>query len=195
MMDGLWARGDEMTVHLGMGGVALLLVILLLLTPVLENTSMPIGGSLVTSAQLEVDTGTNGSLLFYVLSNGHVRFTTISVGVNLSLPSQDLGSASGIHWTQWYNWSNRITTMFTLANVTQFAVNVTASYYQAGTTSPEYLSWGVYGFQLSGPGGSGTLTAYPLSAGLPATSSQTWSLSALPQTMVLAEKTVPSPSA
>lgn len=186
-MRSLWPEREDTPVHLAMGGIALLLVILLLLTPVLESPSL--GGEILNRAQLEVDVVQNGTFALYVDSNGHVRFSSISVAVALDLPSVTVAQ-NQINWTEWFNWTDRITTSVELPNEGQFAINVTTTYFEPGQSSPEYISLGVYAFQLSYGGGAGSLTAYPVSASLPSSASQSWPISSLPQTLVLAEKTV-----
>lgn len=182
-------QGDGMAVHLAMGGMALLLTLLLLVTPILENGEPSLGGTLLSRAELEVDAFPNGTVVLYVLSNGDVRFSAISLGINLTLPTPTGLSVASIHWTQWHNSTNRVVETVGLTNVSQFAVNVTATYRSSGTSGPEYVSWGVYAFTLSSTG-PGSLVVYPLTPSLPSTSPQKWTFSDLPHTLALAEYTV-----
>jgi hypothetical protein len=171
-------KREEASVHLAMGGVALLLVLLLLLTPWF------LGGvptSFLSRGTLVVDVTPSGSINLYLDSYDNVRFSSIAMGVNLSAPNLP-ATTTAWHWDRWYNTTDKVTFNVTLTNLTSFVVNVTAFYQQT-------MSWGVYGFALAPGTNGGYLTAYPLTSQLPSTASSTWPLSSLPQSLALAYTT------
>jgi hypothetical protein len=179
-----WLSREEANVHISMGGVALLLVLLLLTTPFFMSSG--VSGTLFDRGELLVDyvpnATTNGTVLLYVDSPGQVRFDSISMGVNMSVQGDPSVSSIAYHWDRWFNVSNRVVVNVTLTNVTYFAVTISAVY--SGSSSPSYLSSGIFVFKLLLA--NGQLQAYPASPSLPISGWQTWSWSNLPQTLALA---------
>ncbi|MCL4324326.1 MAG: hypothetical protein M1144_02540 [Candidatus Thermoplasmatota archaeon] len=177
----------EANVHLTLGAVAVLLVLLLLLTPTLEGGFSVPPGPLLSRGVLYVDYLGNNTLIVYLESYGHVRFSQISFGVNLSAGNFSAGSPMNLRWDYWENATNHLVYSVTVNTSADFALNVSATYVNNPPTSSAY-SYGTYGFLLSLTPGGGTLTAYPL-GNLPTSQEQVWSLSQLPQALVLSETT------
>ncbi|MGA9839193.1 MAG: hypothetical protein WBE40_03720 [Thermoplasmata archaeon] len=131
---------------------AILLVVLIVLTPVLTATGQPAAGSIFSQAELIVDAlPGNNSTTFYVHGLGTTaRYANIS-----------LGFASGFNWTgsfpagplNWTNWENGSNVLAVIAGSLRdpVAVNVTALYVANGA-SAEYV--GIFAFHLGVPPGS-----------------------------------------
>jgi hypothetical protein len=88
-------------------GVALLVALLVILTPVLESNSHQPGPGILTQAELVVDKiSANASLHFYLWALGEtIRYDQIHVGVASSF---NWTGTSGINWTalNWTEWHN-----------------------------------------------------------------------------------------
>ncbi len=126
-------------------GVAVLLVVLILLTPDLFLTS---SGGLETRAQLIVDRASiAGNTRFYVESIGtSTRYASIAIGL-APLPSWPYyGTATGVHG---WNWTNGTQTLVLIAQApaNPVAINVTVKYVDPSGGTTEYV--GVYGFDLN----------------------------------------------
>ncbi len=183
------------SLHWAFGSVALLLVLLILLTPSLENAGLPGGSSVLTAGELRVDR-VNSTVELYALSLGQVRFAFITFALNDSPAAPPATLTLPSHWDRWSNFTDRIAASFFVTNQTYFVVNVTMGYEVAppsATAPAQYLiSWGVFALVLSPTGAPTTMTVYPLAPltgpdTLPVTSPITWSLSTLPQTLALAQ--------
>ncbi|HXY46870.1 MAG TPA: hypothetical protein VEK13_03095 [Thermoplasmata archaeon] len=133
-------------------GAAVLLVILILLTPILISTGHPAPGVL-TEAILVVDRVPGGNVTnFYVVAYGEaIRYADIRVGVSGYFP-WDKGSVNwtALRWLAFHNASDSVALGF---NTTwnPVAVNVTAYYESSGGNA-------LYGGELAfdvGPSSSG----------------------------------------
>ncbi|MFZ0829945.1 MAG: hypothetical protein WCB18_04710 [Thermoplasmata archaeon] len=126
-------------------GVAVLLVVLIILTPNLFSST---SGGLQTRAQLIADRASvSGNTSFYVDSIGtSTRYQSIAVGL-APLPTWPYrGSMTAVHgWT----WTNGTNVLVLVANdrSNPVAVNVTVKYTDPSGGTTEYV--GVYGFFLN----------------------------------------------
>ncbi|MCI4336782.1 MAG: hypothetical protein L3K17_06260 [Thermoplasmata archaeon] len=132
-----------------MAGVAVLLVVLIFLTPnLLSAAGGPAAGSLATQAELFIDRTTTGSTTdLYVHGFGDVRYAsiTLQIATNVTWPPPAHLPAS--------SWNTTLTLNETLAAITStsanpFAVNVTAVYIDSTMTTVWYL--GTYVIDVSG---------------------------------------------
>lgn len=119
-------------------GVAVLLVILVLLTPILLSVGQP--GPVVTRAELVVDRlpGAN-TTRFYVIGYGEgIRYAGIWVGVASNFVWYGSGSVnwSALRWSTYYNASDVVALAFNSSS-NPVAVNVTA-YYESSTGNAVY---------------------------------------------------------
>ena len=134
-------------------GSAVLLVILILLTPILISTGGHPAPGVLTEAILVVDRvpGVNVTN-FYVVAYGEaIRYAEIQVGVSGIFP-WDKGSVNwtAIHWTTFHNASDAVTLGFN-CSTNPVAVNVSAYYTSSGGNA-------LYGGELAfyvGPSSSG----------------------------------------
>lgn len=176
---------QDMNVHLSFGGVALLLVLLILITPALENGSTSPSGPLFSRGEIFVDYLPNSTFTLYVESYGHVRFSSISIAINTTANNLTTGSRPQLLWNLWQNSTDRLDASLSVTNTTDFVVNVT-TVYESSPPITITTSYGEYGFML-GSGSSGlVLTAIPL-GNLPATGPESWPVSQLPQALLLEE--------
>lgn len=168
-------------------GVAVLLVIVILLTPNLISSG---GGSLQTRAQLIVDRPSlAGNTSFYVESIGtSTRYQSISVGL-AALPSWPY--AGNISQVRAWNWTNATQALALIdENATNpVAVNVTVKYTDPSGRMTVYV--GVYGFHLNAT--TLTLQAMNLLLGASAPPPST-PLTELPIYLLLAIQTPSGPS-
>jgi hypothetical protein len=142
-----------------LAGVAVLLVVLILVTPELfANTS----GGLQTRAQLIVDRAPSANATsYYVESIGTAtRYQSITIGL-ATLPSWPyLGTVANITRWSWTNGSNTLVVAVTNGS-SPVAVNVTVMYTDPSGATTEY--GGVYGFYLNAT--SQRLETLPLNPG------------------------------
>jgi hypothetical protein len=119
-------------------GVALLLVLMILLTPVLVRNGKPAPG-LLTQAELVVDkTASNSTFHFYVWALGEtIRYDQIRIGVASSFNWTGSSSIAWnqLNWTQWSNDSNAVSVIVS-TSANPVALNISAHY-----TSPAGSTW------------------------------------------------------
>ncbi len=135
-------------------GAAVLLVILILLTPILIPTTSHPAPGVLTEAILVVDRipGEN-TTQFYVVAYGEaIRYAGIWVGVTGNFSWNGVGSPdwAGLRWTEHHNASNVVALPFNTSS-NPVAVNVTAFYV---SSSGNAVYGGVLAFYV-GPGPSG----------------------------------------
>lgn len=139
-------------------GAAILLVILILVTPILVSTGHPAPGVL-TQAILDVDRVPGGDVTnFYVVAYGEaIRYAGIWVGVAENFLWDGSGSLdwTSLHWTIYHNATNVITLAFNSTS-NPIALNVSAYYVTSGA-SAFYV--GELAFFV-GPAGSSGLAVY-----------------------------------
>ncbi|MGC2290162.1 MAG: hypothetical protein WA688_09965 [Thermoplasmata archaeon] len=126
-------------------GVAVLLIVLIILTPNLFSTG---AAGLETRAQLIVErAAAGGNTSFYVESIGtSTLYRSVAVGL-APLPSWPYnGIASDVHGWSWTNGTDTLVLVATNAT-NPVAVNVTVKYIDPSGVSTEYV--GVYGFNLN----------------------------------------------
>jgi hypothetical protein len=168
-------------------GVAVLLVVLIILTPNLFSSS---SGGLQARAQLIVDRASvNGNTSFYVDSIGtSTRYSSVEIGL-APLPTWpyhgSLTTVSG------WSWNNGSATLVLIASTATnpVAVNVTVKYVDPSGIATEYV--GVYGFYLNVT--TASLDAITLLPGTSAPAAIT-PLTDLPIFLLLAIQTPSGPS-
>ena len=142
-------------------GVAVLLVILILVTPILLSTSGHPAPGVLTEAILVVDRVPGGNVTyFYVVAYGEaIRYAGIQIGVAVNF-SWNGGSVnwSGLRWSEFHNASDTVTVSFNSSS-DPVAVNVSASYVSSAGNA---LYVGELAFYV-GPASSGS-DVYSVSA-------------------------------
>ncbi len=136
-------------------GTAVILSVLVLLTPVLISNGPPAPGSLEAQAVLIVDRASgSGTTHFYVRAVGSsVRYDSISIGVASGFAWNGGSFAWPTNWT----WTNETQVLELGANSTQnpVAINITAVYAVSGAVA-DYA--GILAFYVSGSGSGETLS-------------------------------------
>ena len=169
-------------------GVALLLVLMIILTPILVSNGKPAPGFL-TQAEVVVDrTTTNATFHFYVWALGEtIRYDVINIGLAMSFNWTGTSSISWgrLNWTHWENGSDVLSVIVTtLAN--PIALNISAHY-----TSPSGSTWyvGVLAFYVAAASRSGAETLYSATAtsGVAVPSPQSVSNDTLPVAILLSD--------
>ncbi len=169
-------------------GAAVLLLLLILLTPALLSIEGS-GPGVLTEAELVVDrvAGLNATH-FYVRAYGTtVRYSSITVGVASNFSWDGVGNPTWaqLSWTRWWNETEVVVLGF-LTSSNPVAVNINATYSSSGGTA-YYL--GIVAFYL-GPGPTGeTLYASSPTAGLSVPSASPADNSTLPLPILLVEGT------
>jgi hypothetical protein len=131
---------------------ALLLVLLILLTPVLVPSGPPPAGSIETQAVLIVDRPSSNLTNFYLHALGTtVRFAEIQVRVATGFRWSDGFPSAPLNWTNVSGGANLVAFQFN-SSVNPMAVNVTLLYSTAGSLA-YYV--GMFAFDIGVPvGGS-----------------------------------------
>jgi len=168
-------------------GAAVLLFVLILLTPVLISSGQPAPGVL-TQAELIVDRVAGSSVThFYVRALGStVRYAGIWVGVDENFSWSAAGSPpwSSLNWTTWWNSSEVVSFGFALYG-NPVAVNITAFYESPGGTAT-YI--GVLAFFVgTGSSGGPDLFAASSTSGIAVPSSTSIDNSSLPLPILLVQ--------
>jgi hypothetical protein len=151
-------------------GTAVILSVLILLTPVLISNGPPAPGSLEAQAVVIVDrVAGSGTTHFYVRAVGSsVRYDSISIGLATGF-AWDGGSFA---WATSWTWANETDVLELGANSTQnpVAINVTAVY-RVGAAVADYS--GIMAFYVSGSGSGESLSIVvsPYTPGVSAPSS------------------------
>jgi hypothetical protein len=142
-------------------GVAVLLVILILVTPILLSTSGHPAPGVLTEATLVVDRVPGQNVTsFYVIAYGEaIRYSGIHVGVAVGFVWNG-GSVnwSALRWSTYHNVSNAVALPFNSSN-NPVAVNVSA-YYQSSGGNALYV--GELAFYVGG--GRAASSVYSVSA-------------------------------
>jgi hypothetical protein len=134
-------------------GVASILAVLIVLTPVLFESGPPLPGSLLAQAELTVDRVSGGnSTTFYIRAVGEaVRYTAIDIGLATGFVWSGGFPGGRLDWTDWNNQSDVLEASVRTGNGS-VAINVTAEYTEGGGTA---FYWGVVAFNVSGSIGTG----------------------------------------
>lgn len=153
-------------------GVAALLVVLIVFTPLLVlNTREPTPG-ILTQAELVVDKQVDNSTMhFYVWALGEtIRYATIDVGLATSFGwagNTTFAAWGNLTWRQWFNGSD-VLSVIASSPANPVALNITAHY-----VSPSGSAWyvGVLVFYVwsSSPPGSESLISQSGTAGVAVT--------------------------
>jgi hypothetical protein len=125
-------------------GAAVMLVLLILLTPVLIEGGAG-AGSLPAHADLVVDHAPNNfTTLFYVRGVGVVRYAEIHIGLNEDyIPNTPGGQ---VEWPRWDNVTNQIS-LYVSTEQVSVAVNVSVFYQPNGGTAIWY--YGILAVQFN----------------------------------------------
>ena len=173
MVRGEWARFFP----LPFVGVAVLLVLLILLTPNLLLGGGPAAGSLATQAQLTVDRPPSGNVThFYINGLGTVRYEEIRAMISTNVTWPAPSSLANLSWEN-ATWGHEVLAAQFTTWANPVVVNVTAIYVDAAGTAVEF--YGLFEFFVS----SETLEAQALAPGLSSVPSTP--LSSLPITIPL----------
>jgi len=162
-------------------GVAVLLVLLIFLTPNLLLGGQPAAGSLATQAELTIDHPTGGNVThFYVNGLSSVRYEMIQAQLCTNVTWPAPATVTNLTW-QNATWGIGVLAAEFSTTADPMAVNVTAIYVDAAGASVEYYA--IYEFTLQ----SGSLQGTPLAPGQ--SSFGTTPLSSLPVTLLLTATT------
>ena len=168
-------------------GVAALLVVLIVFTPLLVlNTRQPTPG-ILTQAELVVDREYgNSTMHFYVWALGEtIRYDSIHVGIASAFgwAGSSAVAWSNLTWSQWDNASG-VLSVIVSTSANPVALNITAHY-----VSPSGTAWyvGLLAFYVwsSTPPGSESLIAQSGTSGVAVPSSTSVSNSSLPLDILL----------
>jgi hypothetical protein len=146
-------------------GVAAILAVLIVLTPVLFESGPPLPGSLLAQAELTVDRVSGGNATsFYVRAVGEaVRYTSIHIGLATGFAWTGSFPGGTLHWTDWNNQSYVLEASVRAGNGS-VAINVTAVYTEGGGTA---VYAGLVAFNLSGTVSSGEVLSIAVSPATP----------------------------
>jgi|GEM_PF-6380838 hypothetical protein len=196
-------RGGNRTLHWAFGSLALLLILLILITPTLETGGFSLPAPALTQGVLRIDVLNGSTVLLYAESLGGVRYQSISIALN-ETPVGSPGRPGTVppHWNVYWNVSQRLVLTAVVTNLSFFLVNVSMVYATPSSSGGllETLSWGMFEFTLTPTFSPTLLTVYPLAplrgpVVLPIASPTSWALSSLPQSVALAQgPTVPEGS-
>lgn len=146
-------------------GVAILLVILILVTPILLSTGGHPAPGVLTEAILVIDRVPGGNVTyFYVVAYGEaIRYSGIRVGLANDF-SWNRGSVnwSGLRWTTFHNASESVALPFNTTS-NPVAVNVSAYYVSAGGNA---LYVGELAFYVTGSSSGSTMYSTSATSGV-----------------------------
>jgi hypothetical protein len=133
-------------------GIALLLAILILLTPILASNGPPAAGSIFSQAELIVDAlPGNMTSHFYVRAlSSTARYSEIRFSLATDFTWTGGFPSGHLNWTDWQN-ASEVVSISSVANTTPVAVDVSALY-SANGASAYYV--GLLALYLSTPAGS-----------------------------------------
>jgi hypothetical protein len=134
----------DRSLHWAFATVAILLALLILVTPALEE-GIPAGGTLLSQGVLYVSLDRTGNVSLLLEGLGHVTFSSLAVGVNRS--AHDVpGNATSVRQYLWTNVSSQVAEVVTVSGTGFFVVNVSTVYDSGGQLAE---SQGVFGLWLS----------------------------------------------
>jgi hypothetical protein len=165
-------------------GVALLLGILVVLTPILTANGQPAAGSIFSQAELIVDAlPGNSTTHFYVRAlSVTARYTEIRLALAFNFNWTGGFPGNRLNWTDWQNASN-VVAIDAMADRLPVAVNVSALYVANGA-SAYYV--GTFALTIGTPPGSSTDTL-TLASNTPGVSGFSTPVSNLPLPITLAD--------
>jgi hypothetical protein len=158
-------------------GVALLVGVLIVVTPLLSANSQPAAGSLGSQALLIIDAlPGNASMHFYVRGEGTTaRYESINLGFAFGFNWTGGFPSGSLNWTDWQNASSTLAVNATVDRA-PLVVNV-AALYTANGVSALYL--GVLAVDVGTPPGTSTETLSVISD-TPGISGFTYAVADLP---------------
>jgi hypothetical protein len=158
-------------------GIALLLAVLIVLTPILTANGQPTAGSIYSQAILTIDAlPGNASVHFYIRGEGTTaRYQEIRMGFASGFNWTGGFPSGRLNWTDWEN-ASAVLSADRAVNQTPVAVNVSALYSANGVNA---LYVGVFAVEVGTPPGSSTdtLTVISDTSGI---SSFTYPVASLP---------------
>ncbi len=142
------ARGARRYFPIPLVGVAAILLVLIVLTPVLIGSGVPAAGTIFTQAEIIVDyPGVNMTSYLYLHAIGNIRYASLSIGIaenyNWSAPP----SVGSLRWGNWTNGTNLVAIDTSYAG-NPVAINVSAYYTTAKVGSAWYVA--IIAFEVSG---------------------------------------------
>ncbi len=162
-------------------GVAVLLVLLIFLTPNLLLGGGPAAGSLATQAELTIDRPSDANVThFYVNGLGTVRYTEIRAMICTNLTWPAPASLANLSWAN-ATWGHGVLAAVFSSTANPIAINVTATYVDASGSAVEFYA--IYEFYV----GADTLEGTALAPGL--SNVPPTPLASLPLTLLLASTT------
>ena len=177
-------------VHWPFASVALLLVLLILLTPALEQGITP-AETVLSQGNLYVTVDPNGTFTFLLESLGHLTLSRVSLGVNGSARDIPGNATTPRGWNRWENGTQMVGEILSVNGTELFLLNATTVYDSA---NEQAMSVGVFAFQwIPAPSSAGgdrivVTPVYPLTGTttLPQGSTpSTYAFSSLPQPLDL----------
>jgi hypothetical protein len=169
MESGRWLMAASRVAGLFPGplvGIALLLAILIVLTPILTSNGQPAAGSIFSQAELIVDAlPGNNSTHFYVRAlSSTARFSEIRFSLAGGFNWTGAFPRGILNWTEWQN-ASEVVSISALTTDNPVAVNVTALY-SANGASAYYVGLLALDFGYP-PGSSGeTLSVASATSGI-----------------------------
>ncbi len=145
-------------------GVAILLALLIVFTPVLASYGQPTAGSIFSQAELVVDAlPGNTTVHFYVHGlSTTARYASISLGLAHDFPWTGSWPSGNLTWTNWTNGSDVLVITGATSQL-PVAVNITADYISGGVSA---LYIGQFALNLSATSGTDTLYVVSNTAGI-----------------------------
>jgi hypothetical protein len=143
-------------------GIALLLAMLILLTPILTSNGQPAAGSIFSQAELIVDQAPGSATThFYVRAlSSTARFSEIRLSLASGFPWTGGFPSGRLNWSDWQN-ASEVVSVSAMTNETPVAVNVSALY-TANGASAYYV--GLLAMEVTTPSGSSTAVLTVVSA-------------------------------
>jgi hypothetical protein len=142
-------------------GAAVLVAILIVVTPALRPEGQPVAGSIFSQAELVVDAlPGNNSTHFYVHAlSTTARYSDIQLGFAYGFNWTGSFPPGPLNWTDWHNGSE-VLSVDGAVDQDPIAVNVSALYTENGASA---LYVGIFAIDLSVPAGSTTQTLFVVS--------------------------------
>ncbi len=142
------ARGARRYFPTPLVGIAAILLVLILLTPVLIGSQVPAAGTIFTQAEVIVDYPTiNTTTYLYLHAIGNIRYTSLSIGI---AENYNWNAPPPIGSLVWGNWTNGtdLVAIGTSYSGNPIAINVSAYYSTTKVGSAWYVA--IIAFEVSG---------------------------------------------
>jgi len=135
-----------------LAGIALLLVLLIIITPILQSSGQPAAGSILSQADLIVDRVAGSNVThFYIRGVGTTtRYSVVTIEVATNFTWNGGFPTGGLNWTVASSAADTLTLVYSTTEA-PLALNVSALYQVPGGSA---LYVGLLAFNIA-PGGSG----------------------------------------